>query len=181
MASLGQSMQALWDASPSSEAGQSGKLETVGGLQAGLPTAGQPCVGLRSLDFCGIVEGEFCGSPIGRGKKMCVKPYCDVASHASKPKISTQDFGGSDTQVLIEARAGAGKDEPTAVFLTPSLHGDVFGIRLGEYLREKRTVDQWTSLFALLQATPNPTEEEATILAQRYKRTPHKTKGRISH
>ena len=94
-------------------------------------------MGLKSLDFCGIVDGEFCGSPIGRGKKMCVKPYCDVALHASKPKISIQDFGGSNNQVFIEAPEGAGTGKPTAIFLTPTLHGDVFGIRLGEYLHEK--------------------------------------------
>jgi hypothetical protein len=83
------------------------------------------------------------------------------------------DFGGSDDfQVFIEVPPTGGKAESTAVYLSPRLPRAAFGDKFAAYLREKRTIDQWTSLFASLEATPNPTSEEKDILAQRYRNPP---------
>jgi hypothetical protein len=39
-------------------------------------------------------------------------------------------------------------------------------------MSEQRTVDQWTSFFASLEATPNPTSEEKDIIAERFDQAP---------
>jgi hypothetical protein len=104
MSSLTDKMESLWSlSSPDPQwARQSGKLETEGGSQVGLPLATQAHVGLLSLLFSGIAEGEFCGAPIGRGKKMCVRFDCDVSSHGTKAKTTEVEFGGPGPQVFIK-------------------------------------------------------------------------------
>ena len=97
---------------------------------------------LHCLSVMGILDGDFCGAPIGHGKKMCVKATCNVSLHRSKPKVSVEEFGGTDEQVFIEIPPAAGKTEGTTVYLTPRLLLDTFGTRFREYLHEKRTVDQ---------------------------------------
>jgi hypothetical protein len=106
----------------------------------------------------------FCGAPIGRGKKMCTKDDCDVVSHR-KVKVAEDAFGGGGGQVFIQVPATAGRTDSTSVYLTPRLSTDLFDARLGMYLSEECTVDQWTSLFASIEATPNPTSEEKDIIA----------------
>ena len=139
------------------------------GYHVGLPSASQPPVGLQCFSYDGIGDASFCGAPISRGKKMCVKFKCEVTLHASKPKVSVTTFGSHNDQVFIEVPPAAGKaDVSTAVYLQPSLPADAFGTRLMEYLQEKRTLDQWTSLFASLEATPNPMYEEEAILVSRF-------------
>jgi hypothetical protein len=84
-------------------------------------------VGLRCLQLDWIDDGVFCGAPIGRGKKMCVKALCDVASHATKPKVSSEEFGGSEERVFIDVPPPTGKTEVSAVYLSPNLATDNFG------------------------------------------------------
>jgi hypothetical protein len=99
---------------------------------------------------------------------MCTKYPCEVTSHALKQKVSLAEFGGPEPLVFIDVPSG--KAAPTAVYLTPRLMASAFRARLDEYLDEQRTVDQWTSFFASLEATPSPTQEEDEIFAQRYRR-----------
>jgi hypothetical protein len=44
--------------------------------------------------------------------------------------------------------------DSSSVFLTPRVSTDAFDARLEVYLLEERTVDQWMSFFASLEATP---------------------------
>jgi hypothetical protein len=122
--------------------------------------------------FSGIAAGEFCGAPIGRGKKMCVKVDCDVVSHGTKPKTSESEFGGPGPQVFIKVPHTGSKTEATAVYLSPSVSADAFSGPLSAYLRQERTVDQWTSFFGSLAATPSATEEEEEIIADIFSEPP---------
>jgi hypothetical protein len=116
------------------------------------------------------MDASFCGAPIGKGKKMCVKIACEVTLHASKAKVSKTDFRGSQDWVFIAVPSTASRAETTAVYLTVNLPADAFGTLLEEYLREEWTLDQWTSLFASVEATLNPTSEEAAILTSRFEK-----------
>ena len=168
MSSLRDAMESMWAISPPAHgsARQPGKLEAEGGVQAGLPPATQARVGLLSLLHSGVIDGEFCGAPIGRGKKMCVKRECDVASHGSN-KVPIAMFGGSGQQVFIHVPTSGGKP-PTAVYLSPSLPASAFDGKLSVYLSQERTIDQWTSLFATLAATPEATSEEQALIAEQF-------------
>ena len=170
MASLSDQMESLWAISTPAHgsARPPGKLKAEGGVQAGLPPAGQARVGLLSLLHSGILDGEFCGAPIGKGKKMCVKAACEVASHNLKDKVSLSAFGDSKDRVFIQVPFSGGRQAPSAVFLTPSISVDAFAGKLGTYLAQERTVDQWTSLFATLAATPEATSEEKDLIAEQF-------------
>ena len=166
-------MDSSWGLASPRVASQSGKLGgAVGGFQVGLPAANQARVGLLCLEYSDMEAALFCGASIGRGgKKMCTKSECNVISH-TKMKVGVEEFGGSAPQVFIRVPPTAGKTEPTAVYLTPRVSTDAFDARLEMYLAEERTVDQWTSFFASLEATPNPTAEEREIIAGRFEQTP---------
>jgi hypothetical protein len=49
---------------------------------------------------------------------------------------------------------------------------DAFDARLKVYLSEERTVNQWTSFFASLEATLNPTDKEKEDIAERFEQPP---------
>ena len=165
-------MNSSWGLSSPSLASQSGKLGAVGGFHVGLPAANQARVGLLCFGF-GSVGVDFCGAPIGRGgKKMCIKTNCDVLAH-KRIKVSIESFGGtSDDLVFIQVPPQGGK-ESSGVYLTPTVVADAFdGTRLQMYLSEERTVDQWTSFFASMEATPNPTAAEKDIITDRFEQPP---------
>jgi hypothetical protein len=102
---------------------------------------------------------------------MCTRDDCDVVSHR-KAKVTVDAFGESGCQVFIQAPPLGGKLDSTCIFLTPRVSSDAFDARLGLYLSEQRTVDQWTGFFASLEATPNPTSAEKDIIAGRFEQTP---------
>jgi hypothetical protein len=100
---------------------------------------------------------------------MCVKAKCDIVSHTSKPKISVNKFGGSDPQVFIQVLSSGGRATPPAVvYLTPCIPGAAFAGKLGDYLLQERTVDQWTSLFMTLAVTLDATSEETEMIAEKF-------------
>lgn len=100
---------------------------------------------------------------------VCQGNVCDVTSHTVKSKVSPEEFGGTQELVFIDVPPPGGKTKALAVYLTPRLPAKAFGGRLNnEYLHDKRMVDQWTSRFASLQATPNLTTEENDILTRRF-------------
>jgi hypothetical protein len=105
---------------------------------------------------------------------MCTKLRCDVLTH-KKAKVSMESFGGtSEDLVFIQVPPQGGKHESPGVYLTPTVAANAFdGARLQLYLAEERTVDQsWTSFFASLEATPNPTSAEKDIIAGRFDQPP---------
>jgi hypothetical protein len=143
----------------------------------GLPSATQAHVGLLSLLFLGIGDAEFGGAPIGRGKKMCVRLDCDISSHGMKPKTSEPKFGGPGPQVFIKVPPTGGKAELSAIYLSPtSIPADAFRGLLGVYLKQERTINQWTNFFASLAAsTPSTTVEEEEIIAVIFSEPPPST------
>jgi hypothetical protein len=139
----------------------------------GLPAANQASVGLLCFGF-GSVGVDFCGASIGRGgKKMCTKTNYDVLAH-KKIKVSMESFGGTlDDLVFIQVPPQGGEHKSSGVYLTPTVAADALeGARLQMYLSEERTVDQWTSFFAPLEATPNPTSAKKDIIAGRFEQPP---------
>jgi hypothetical protein len=102
---------------------------------------------------------------------MCTKKDCDVILHC-KTKVTVDAFGELGGQVFIQVPPLGGKLEPTAIFLTPRVSSDAFDVHLELYLLEQRTVNQWTSFFASLEATLNPTLAEKDIIAERFKQAP---------
>jgi hypothetical protein len=104
---------------------------------------------------------------------MCTRTDCDVLAHR-KLKVSQESFGGTLKElVFIQVPPQGGKHDSSGVYLTPNVLADAFdGARLEVYLSEERTVDQWTSFFASLEATPNPTTAEKIIIAERFEQPP---------
>jgi hypothetical protein len=104
---------------------------------------------------------------------MCTRTDCDVLAHR-KIKVSKDSFGGTLKKlVFIQVPPQGGKHDSSGVYLTPTVLADAFdGTRLQMYLSEERTVDQWTSFFASLEATPNPTTAEKDIIAERFEQPP---------
>ena len=160
-------MDSSWGLSSPPSASQSGKLGGAVGGFPGLPAANQARVGLLCLVHKDV-ETSFCGAPIGRGgKKMCTKVGCDVVAHR-RTKVTAEDFGGVGELAFICVPPSTGKLGSTSVFLSPRIPTAAFNASLERYLMEEKTVDQWTSLFASLEATPNPTAEETDIIAGRF-------------
>jgi hypothetical protein len=82
-----------------------------------------------------------------------------------------ENFGGtSDDLVFIHVPPQGGKHESPGVYLTLTVMADAFdGARLQMYYRvEEWTVDQWTSFFASLEVTPNPTLAKKDIITGRF-------------
>jgi hypothetical protein len=89
--------------------------------------------------------------------------------------MSESEFGGPGPQVFIKVPPTGTKTEATAVYLSPSIPADAFRGPLGAYLKQERTIDQWTSFFASLAATSSATAEEEEIIADIFSEPPPAT------